>query len=114
MQKLGENYWESFAAVVRYESICMLFAYAAAKRHRNIALVDAVGAFLNAKPQGLNFIEIPQGFEIHYSLGPGIDTVLRMDHNIYGTMDGAHNWAKLLNETLDKLGHRRSRADPCM
>ena len=112
-QKLGEHYWESFAAVVRYESVRMLLALTAAKGLK-IRLVDVVGAFLNAKPQGENFLEIPQGFENHYTIASGVDTVLKMELNIYGTMDGANNWARLLNTTFNELGHKRSRADPCM
>jgi hypothetical protein len=107
------QYWESFAAVVRYESICMLLAFAAAKGLR-VRLIDIVGAFLNARPQGENYIKIPQGFENHYTIAPHVDTVLKMEFNIYGTMDGANNWAKLLNKTFQELGHRQSCADPCM
>ncbi len=94
----GKHFWESFAAVVRYESVRMLFALAAAKGLR-LHLVDVVGAFLNAKPQGENYLEIPEGFETHYTI-PGVDTVLKMELNLYGTMDGANNWARLLNEHL--------------
>jgi hypothetical protein len=112
-QKLGKHYWESFAAVVRYESVRMTLAVAAAKGLK-VRLIDVVGAFLNAKPQGENFLEIPQGFENHYTIEPGVDTVLKMELNIYGTMDGANNWARLLNKTLSELGHKQSRADPCM
>jgi len=104
-QKLGEHYWESFAAVVRYESVRMLLALSAAKGLK-IRLIDIVSAFLNAKPQGENFLKIPQGFENHYTIAPGVDTILKMEFNIYGTMDGANNWARLLNETFNKLGHK--------
>jgi hypothetical protein len=76
----------------------MTLAVAAAKGLK-VRLIDVVGAFLNAKPQGENFLEIPQGFENHYTIAPGVDTVLKMELNIYGTMDGANNWARLLNKT---------------
>jgi len=91
----------------------MTLAVTAAKRLK-VCLIDVVGAFLNAKPQGENFLEIPQGFENHYTIEPGVDTVLKMELNIYGTMDGANNWARLLNKTLNELRHKRSRTDPCM
>jgi len=104
-QKLGEHYWESFTAVVQYESVHMLLALTAVKGLK-FCLIDVVGAFLNAKPQGENFLEIPQEFENHYTITPGVDTVLKMEFNIYGTMDGTNNWARLLNKTFNKLGHR--------
>jgi hypothetical protein len=37
-----------------------------------------------------------------------------MNLTIYGTMDGANNWFRELNKTFNKLGHRQSRADPCI
>ena len=111
-QKLGEHYFESFAAVVRYDSVRMLFAIIAS-RGLDFWLVDFVGAFLNAKPQGENYLEIPEGFENHYKI-PGIDTVLKMNLNLYGTMDGANNWFRELNQTFNKLGHHQSKADPCI
>jgi hypothetical protein len=111
-QKLGEHYFESFAAVVRYNSVRMLFAIIAA-RGLDFWLIDFVGAYLNAKPQGENYLEIPEGFERHYAI-PDVDTVLKMNLTIYGTMDGANNWFKELNGTFENLKHRQSRADPCI
>ncbi|GLB45342.1 hypothetical protein LshimejAT787_2200050 [Lyophyllum shimeji] len=111
-QKKGEHYFESFAAVVRYESERMLIALIAAHGWK-MHLVDVAGAFLNAKPQGENYLEIPQGFENHYTI-PNTNTVLKMNLNLYGTMDGANNWARLLNKTFTELRHRQSTADPCV
>jgi hypothetical protein len=72
-QKLGEHYWESFAAVVRYESVHMLLALSATKGLK-ICLIDVVGELLNAKPQGENFLEIPKDSKIttlsHQELTP--------------------------------------------
>ena len=111
-QKFGEHWWDSFAAVVRYESIRMLFALIASKG-LEIWLIDFVGAYLNSEPQGENYMEIPEGFEKHYAI-PGIDTVLKMNLTIYGTMDGANNWFYELDTTFTKLNYRQSRADPCI
>ena len=91
----GRNLWgtdktSSFAAVVRYESVHMLLALSAIKGLK-ICRIDVVGAFLNAKSQGENFLEISQGFENHYTITPGVDTILKMEYSIYGTMDGANN-----------------------
>ena len=54
-------------------------------------LIDFIGAYLNSVPQGENYLKIPEGFEKHYGI-PGIDTVLKMNLTIYGTIDGANNW----------------------
>ena len=111
-QKFGEHWWDSFAAVVRYESIRMLFALIASKG-LEMWLIDFVGAYLNSEPQGDNYMEIPEGFEKHYTI-PGVDTVLMMNLTIYGTMDGANNWFYKLDGTFTELGYRQSRADPCI
>lgn len=112
-QKLGLHYFESFAAVSRYESVRALIAVIASMG-LDFWLIDFVGAYLNAKPQGDNFLEIPPGFENHYSLPNSVDTVLKMNLTIYGTMDGANNWFHELNNAYINLGHKQSRADPCI
>jgi hypothetical protein len=111
-QKLGKHYFESFAAVVRYDSVRMLFTIIAA-RELDFWLIDVIGAYLNSKPQGENYLEIPEGFENHYTI-PGVNTVLKMNLTIYGTMDSANNWFHELNDTFHTLGHCQSRADPCI
>jgi hypothetical protein len=45
----GEHYFKSFAAVVRYDSVRMLFAIIAS-HGLDFWLIDFVGAYLNAKP----------------------------------------------------------------
>ena len=76
-------------------------------------LIDFVGAYLNSEPQGDNYLEIPEGFKTHYSI-PGVDTILKMNLTIYGTMDGANNWFYELDTTFTKLNYRQSHADPCI
>jgi len=90
----------------------MLFAIIAACR-LDFWLVDFVGAYLNAKPQGESYLEIPEGFENHYTI-PGVNTILKMNLTIYGMMNGANNWFRELNKTFNELGHHQSRADPCI
>jgi hypothetical protein len=111
-QKLCKHYFESFAAIVRYDSVQMHFAIIAT-HELEFWLIDFVGAYLNSKPQGENYLEIPKGFENHYAI-PGVNTVLKMNLTIYGTMDGANNWFCELNKPFCTLGHRQSRADPCI
>jgi hypothetical protein len=90
----------------------MLFTIIAA-HELDFWLIDFVGAYLNSKPQGENYLKIPKGFENHYAI-PGVDTVLKMNLTIYGTMDSVNNWFCELNDTFCTLGHHQSRADPCI
>ncbi len=96
----GLHYFESFAAVVRYESLRMFFAIVAAKE-LNFWLIDFVGAYLNAEPQGDNYVELPQGYEeiVTRDFPPG-DYVLKMRHAMYGTWMPGNAWFNELNKTL--------------
>ena len=58
-------------------------------------------------------MEIPEGFKKHYTI-PGVDTVLKMNLTIYGTMDGANNWFYELDNMFKKLNYCKSCADPCI
>ncbi|GAW02502.1 retrovirus-related pol polyprotein [Lentinula edodes] len=80
------------------ESIQMLLALTASLNLHLFAF-DFTGAYLNAKPQGKNYLEIPKGFENYFSIDD-MDTVLDMLYNIYGTMDGGNNWFWELDGTI--------------
>lgn len=108
----GVHYWITRAQVVRMESIRMLLALTASLNLHLFAF-DFTGAYLNAKPQGKNYLKIPKGFENYFSIDD-IETVLDMLYNIYGTMDGGNNWFWELDGTFKELGHRSSKADPCI
>lgn len=53
---------------------------------------DFTGAYLNTRPQGLNFLWLPQGYKNWYKLRSSIQTALLMT----------------------KLGHKSISADPCV
>jgi Reverse transcriptase (RNA-dependent DNA polymerase) len=111
-QKFGKHWWDSFAAVVRYESIWMLFALSTSKGLK-MWLINFVGAYLNSEPQRDNYMEMPKGFKKHYTI-PGVDMVLKMNLTIYGIMDGINNWFHELYSTFTRLNYHQSRADPCI
>ena len=52
----------------------------------------------------------PEGFvESGYE-----DYVCKLVHMIYGTMQGGHNWCKMLSATFNKIGYTTSCTDPCV
>ncbi|EEB92321.1 hypothetical protein MPER_09190, partial [Moniliophthora perniciosa FA553] len=112
-QQKGVHYFESWAMVGRYESFRKIVAIAATL-NLDLWSGDFTGAYLNAKPQGVNFLCLPPGFERRYSLRDGTETVLLMNINIYGTMDAGNNWFKMLDKSFRELGHRSIAADPCV
>ncbi|KAF5362640.1 hypothetical protein D9758_009558 [Tetrapyrgos nigripes] len=111
-QVKGIHYDDTWAIVARYESERFAIAIAA---HEGMDLWsgDFTGAYLNARPQGVNYLALPEGFQERYSLRDGNETVLLMNINIYGSMDAGNNWYKLLDQRYRELGFKSNPADPC-
>ena len=53
------------------------------------------------------YIEQPKEFE-----EGGADFIWKLHKMLYGTMQGAHNWAENLNKTFEGHSYYRSSADP--
>jgi hypothetical protein len=100
----GVDFFETYASVVRYESLRMNLAIAAAN-NMEAWQVDYVAAYLNSKPQADIYIELPDGAKVQGKIG-------KLNKTLYGTMDGAYNWWKTLDEEMSELGYYRSKADP--
>ncbi|KAF7776615.1 hypothetical protein Agabi119p4_5008 [Agaricus bisporus var. burnettii] len=104
-QVLGEDYDETYASVARLESVRLVCAIAASLGLR-LWQVDFVSAFLNSENTYEVFMEQPPGFE------EGGDKVWLLLKTLYGTMQGAHDWARTLERTYQSHGYTTSRADP--
>lgn len=86
---MEKHYEEFFAAIVKYKFIRILLAIIASHELK-LGLINFVGAYLHAKPQGENYLKIPEGFEDYYKI-PDIDTVLKMNYTIYRIMNSRNN-----------------------
>lgn len=93
----GVDFYESYASIVQYESLCMNLAVAAAK-NMEAWQIDYVAAYLNAKPQAMVHIELPEGAEVKGKVG-------LLQKSLYGTMDRAANWWKTLDEDMKELDY---------
>ncbi len=104
----GLYYYDSFAAIVRYESLRMFFTIVAAHALK-FWIIDFVSSYLNAEPQGENYISLPQEYKDvvtrDYLKG---EYVLLMMRVMYGTMDAGNTWFHKLNNTLVVQGHKQS------
>ena len=105
-QVIGEDYEETYASVARLESVRLLCAIAASRR-LCLWQVDFVSAFLNSDSSFEVFMEQPKGFE-----EGGGDYVWKLQKTLYGTMQGAHDWAENLDKTFEGHGYYKWRADP--
>jgi hypothetical protein len=102
----GVDYFETYASVVRYESLRMNLAIAAAKDMETWQ-VDYVRAYLNADNQVPTYMEQPEGYYVEDQ-----SKVALVTKALYGTMDGATNWFEALDQEMGELGYYQSKADP--
>ncbi|RDB17165.1 Retrovirus-related Pol polyprotein from transposon TNT 1-94 [Hypsizygus marmoreus] len=100
---------DNYASVVRYESLRMNLAIAAAK-DMEAWQVDYVGAYLNASTQVPIIMDQPEGYEEIPGEG-GAQKVALVTKALYGTMDGAYNWWETYDREMKELGYYRSQAD---
>lgn len=108
-QVLGEDYGETYASVARVESVRLVCAIAAS-RGMHLWQLDFVSAFLNSENTYKIYMEPPPGFEKGGE--DGDDCVWLLLKTLYGTMQGAHDWANNLDRTFEGHGYYKSRADP--
>ncbi|GLB39961.1 putative reverse transcriptase (RNA-dependent DNA polymerase) [Lyophyllum shimeji] len=124
----GVDFFESYASVVRYESLRINLAVGTILG-MEIWQVDYTSAYLNSPNQVPVLMEQPEGYIVRpsdvYEVSPAAGTKIKdneradderelvalVDKAIYGTMDGAHNWWKTLDAEMKRLGYTRSRAD---
>lgn len=96
----GVDFFETYASVVRYESLRMNLTIAAANDMETWQ-VDYVAAYLNSKPQADIYIELPDGAKVQGKIG-------KLNRTLYG----AYNWWETLDAEMSELGYYRSKADP--
>lgn len=109
-QRKNIDYFETFAPVARYETLRLLFAYAA---HFNSPVfgLDVSTAFLNGKVDAEIFITMPAGF-IYPEGKAGF--VGKLHKSLYGLKQSPRAWHKVLLELLFSLGFTQSNGDPCL
>jgi hypothetical protein len=107
-QVLGEDYDETYASVARLESVRLICAIAASLGLR-LWQADFVSAFLNSDNTFEVYMEQPPGFE---EGGECDDQVWLLLKTLYGTMQGAHDWAQNLERAYEGHGYYTSKADP--
>lgn len=102
----GVDFFDTYASVVRYESLRITLAIAASKGWKTWA-IDFVSAYLNSRMKEKVFMDQPEGMVVQGSEG----MIAQLDFSLYGTMQGASNWWEELDGTYNSLGYRRSHAD---
>lgn len=105
----GIDFQESFAPVVRYDSLRVLMAIAAL-HDLELVQLDVATAFLNGDIDEEIYITQPEGYFI-----PGRETeVCKLNKSLYGIRQASRIWNLKLNSVLIEAGLRQSNADPCV
>ena len=87
MQREGIDYHDTFAPVMKYKSMRIIFAIAAARDYE-LKQMDVKTAFLNATMKEEVYMKQPEGFEVVGSEG----LVCRLNKTLYGTKQVSNEW----------------------
>ena len=107
----GVDYWETYAPVVNWLCVRTLLILSVIHGYKSRS-IDFVLAFPQAKLEEDVFMEFPAGVE--YPDGNRKQYVLKLDKNLYGLKNAAHNWFQMLSKGFHKLGFKSSEIDPCV
>ena len=111
-QKLGIDYFSTFASVIRYVTLRILLAKAAAEDLEADHL-DIDTAFCNPTIDEDIYVEIPQFFErIYPELKRAKDKYLKLNKTLYGLKQAPRAWFLMVKKFFEDLGLRSSQADP--
>lgn len=102
----GIDFEETFAPVVRIETIRLLFSINA-KKKRTMKTYDVRTAFLHGNLKEETFMELPEG---HLK---NKEQVCKL-RSIYGLKQAGRCWNEFLTEVLIKNGLSQSKEDPCL
>jgi hypothetical protein len=107
MQRHGIDYINTHAPVVRYESIRMLLAMAAAEK-LDMLQFDVTTAFLYGTLEKDIWIQLPEG---PWSED---ERVVKLHKSLYGLKQSPHCWNEKFNKVLMKYNMLRSEGDDCI
>jgi hypothetical protein len=105
-QTKGIDYEETFAPVVRHETMRYLFAYATQRKLPIIAM-DVETAFLNGELEEEVYMEIPEGFA-------NAGAICQLNKALYGLKQSPRAWNQKIATYLKEEGFKQSQADPCL
>ena len=101
------NYEDTFAPVIRKESLRYLLSHAVANDFE-VHHMDVETAFLNGKLNEEIYMELPEGF------GKDTGKIVKLIRSLYGLKQSPHVWYGDINETLKKNNYYPTKSDPCI
>lgn len=108
-QKYGIDYRETFAPVVRLNTLRAVIALAV-HREMQVHQMDVKTAFLNGTLQETVYMEQPPGMKVEGRE----DWVCKLNRSLYGLKQSPRQWNTVLDQTLKEMGFEQSIKDPCL
>jgi transposase InsO family protein len=105
-QKAGIDFTETFAPVVRFNTLRVLLAITAME-DLELDQVDFKSAYLNGEIEEEVYIELPDGYKQGNKVG-------KLNKAIYGTRQGGNRWHAKLDQAFHHMGFTRSKVDSCL
>ena len=112
-QREGVDYNETFAPVLSYTSLRVVFAIVAALDLEFIHL-DVETAFLNAKVKEEIYITLPPGFHSAGFTAGSSSSILRLRKSLYGIKQAPRDWHEEIDGSIIALGYRRCQSEQCI
>jgi hypothetical protein len=106
-QRPGIDFNETYAPVIRYDSIRILLALAA-KEDLEIVQFDVTTAFLHGNLKERILMKQPPGYN------DGTERVCLLKKSLYGLKQAPKEWNEKFNEILENLGLTQTPTDPCV
>jgi hypothetical protein len=107
-QREGLDFEDTFAPVIRLESLRILFAIAASyglQAH----LLDATNAYVGSKIDKQIYMEIPEGIDPKSHDPKDVCEILQ---SLYGLRQSAYLWNQKVKKFVTSIGFQQSTADP--
>jgi hypothetical protein len=112
MQTWGQHYWETYAPVVNWASVCILLVVAKINGLSSKS-IDFLLVFPQADLEIPVFMELPLGFDAPDSQSQK-PYVLQLNTSLYGLNQAGYNWYAKLSNVLGGCGFVPSSVDPCV
>lgn len=107
-QIYGENYWETYAPVVKCSTVRLLLASAVVQNWL-VEQVDVRNAYVKSELKEQVYMRQPYGFE------EGDGLVCELKKSLYGLKQAGHEWSVCLSQFLTKeMKFQRLVSDPCV
>ncbi len=108
-QRPGVDYEETYAPVVRFDTVRTLVALAASTEQL-LHQVDVETAFLHGRLEEEVYMQQPQGYRDKKQPS----SVCRLKKSLYGLKQSPRAWNTVLHEHLLKMGFRQATSDTCV